>query len=810
MTTPGPSKEIDYHHGPEVFGNTAKIWTAYNIEATKEDQALSRNIREDMNTILVFAGLFSSTLTAFIIESYKNLKPDPFSIERSILAQMSIQQTSIVQLQAMMIQALVHISQQLANETNIPFSADAAVLQSESMINGTVNSSASPFTPTYADFTCNLLWFLSLLACLGCALAACLALQWARHFIQTTESYNLPADRGRIRTYLLRGLRRFNLKFVVDSIPMLLHTSLFLFFGGLFLFLFPVNGLIGGYTLIIFIALSTCYLGFTFLPLFYSDCPYNTPVSNWCWHCINYLRRKGYLRYLGTIGRLVIPTDSTFAEVAHSSATQKSAERDERDSWAMQVAVGTLDIKGELLEFMKEHCTSQNTVQKSRLASLMHSTDLPSRFTRIFGDFRTMMLEDRAEHIISCLSVAEKIRQSQRYYARQPVDGVLPRGYFDGEEHMAVTFAALNDFISSSPELNLSAKLDTRAIKRRLGQYAFGILWRALSRMFENAQTLHDGILKFRLLPAPEAPTADAQVTNELRALTKAQKKELKEALEVFESTQLDPVAEIYPFLDQIAKVWRTFSRLVDRTRVHFESYPAFQTPARDSAIEDTISDYEDLLRHIHYIQLLALFHSASQCFTGELVKEPQWSKCHDVVVENAKELSKLNLTGKARSQAKLANHLQLYFEHRLKWPHRGCRFTLVRENNSRSKDKKPPSYADLHLENPAILLLSGMTGRLEAKLIIDGLKAKLKNDEKESDPNEPGSKERIKFLMQAAGTESLAEQYQQFARGRVIRMAEILDEAVDRNNGAPPSLLEGDLDWTKYREDYSNCIFRE
>lgn len=753
-------------------------------------------------------------MTAFVIESYKNLKPDPMDEQRSILAKMSAEQTAMIQQQAMMVQVLAHISRQLANETNVPLSLDTTMpmLHFESMINGTQNPSASPFAPTYADFTCNLLWFLSLLSCLGCALAACLALQWARHFIQTTESYTLPADRGRIRTYLLRGLRRFNLRIVVDSIPMLLHTSLFLFFGGLFLFLFPVNGLIAGYSLIVFTVLSACYLVFTFLPLFYSDCPYNTPISNWCWHGINYLRKTGYLRYFGTIERLVIPTDGTFAEVAHLSAIQKSAQRDERDGWAMQAAVNILDNNGELLGFVRDHCTSQNTVQKSHLASLMHSTDLPSRFTRIFGDFRSMMLEDRAEHIMSCLYVAEKIRQNQRYYARQPEDGVLPRGHFDGEEHMAVAFAALLDFISRSPDLRLPDKVDTRAVKRRLGQYAFGNLWRALSRMFENARTLHEGVIKLRLLPAPEAQAADAQTTNELLALIKVQKKELKEALEVLESTQLEPMAEIYPFLDQMADIWRTFSSLVDRTRVHLECNPVFQTPARDSAIEDTISGYEDLLRHIHYVQLLALFHSASQCFTGELVKEPQWIKCHDVVVENAKELSKLDLMGKAMSQTKLANHLQLYLCHRLRWPHRGCRFAFERENSPKSKDQKPPSYAELHLENPSNLLLSGITNRSKIKFIIDGLKDKLKNDEKESDPNDPGSKERMKLLMRATGTEYLAEKCQKLARGRVIRIAEILDEADKRSNDATttPVSFEGDPDWTEYRENYSKYIFRE
>ncbi|KAG6860293.1 hypothetical protein C0995_013029 [Termitomyces sp. Mi166 len=716
-------------------------------------------------------------MTAFVIESYKNLKPDSTNEERSIdiLVNMSLQQTA----------ALVHISRQLANETNAPFSLGTAVLQVE----GTQNSSISSFTPTYADFACNILWFLSLLSCLGCALAACLALQWARNFVQAIENYSLPADRGCIRTYLLRGIRRFNLKTVVDSSPMLLHTSLFLFLSGLFLFLFPVNILIGGCSLIIFITLGICYLIFTLLPLFYSDCPYHTPISRWCWKGVNYLRRKGHLRYLGAVERLVIPSHSTFAEAAHLSATQKSAERDELDSWAMQVAVNILDNNGRLLEFIKELCTSQNVVQKSHLASLMNNTDLPSRFTRIWGNFRTMMLEDRAEHIMLCLDVADKICRTQRYYARPPADGIVLRGHFDGEEHMAIAFAALVDFISRPTDIKLPVKIDPRDVKRRLGQYAFGILWRALSRLFQHARTLHGGVTKLCRLPnvSPtlEAQTVDPSTTSELWALTEVQK-ELTVAFEVLKSAQLEPMAKIYPFFDQIA------NGLVDRTREHLEGHPAFQTPAHDSAIEETISDYEDLLRHIHYLQFLALFHSASQCFTGELAKEPQWDKCHDAVVGNVKELSNFDLT--ARSQAKLADHLQLYFDHRLKWPYRGCRFTIVKESVLKSKDKKPELHPEkkpeLHLENLSILLLSSITGKVEIKAIIDELKVKLKNDEKRSDPNEPGSKERMELLRRVTGTESLAKQYQQHARGTVIRIAEILDEAGNRTDTAPVSFL--------------------
>ncbi|KAG6880965.1 hypothetical protein C0995_003547, partial [Termitomyces sp. Mi166 len=98
-------------------------------------------------------------------------------------------------------------------------------------------------------------------------------------------------------------------------------------------------------------------------------------------------------------------------------------------------------------------------------------------------------------------------------------------------------------------------------------------------------------------------------------------------------------MAEVYPFLDELASVWKIFLRLVDRTHEHLEDYPAFQTPARDDAIEETLSEYKDLLIHIHYLQLLVLFHSASQCFIGNLEKDPQWKQCYLAIEENAKEL---------------------------------------------------------------------------------------------------------------------------------------------------------------------------
>ncbi|KAJ7222981.1 hypothetical protein B0H12DRAFT_291870 [Mycena haematopus] len=47
--------------------------------------------RSDMDGLLIFAGLFSAILTAFLIESYKTLSPDSGDTTVLLLAQISLQ-----------------------------------------------------------------------------------------------------------------------------------------------------------------------------------------------------------------------------------------------------------------------------------------------------------------------------------------------------------------------------------------------------------------------------------------------------------------------------------------------------------------------------------------------------------------------------------------------------------------------------------------------------------------------------------------------------------------------------------------------
>jgi hypothetical protein len=81
-----------------------------------------------------------------------------------------------------------------------------------------------------------------------------------------------------MRAYFANGVDRMHIPWAVEGLPTLLHLSLFLFFGGLVIFLFNVNQEV--------FTLCVCWIGLfsmvygliTVLPLIWHDSPYYTPL----------------------------------------------------------------------------------------------------------------------------------------------------------------------------------------------------------------------------------------------------------------------------------------------------------------------------------------------------------------------------------------------------------------------------------------------------------------------------------------------------------------------------------------------------
>jgi Family of unknown function (DUF6535) len=145
-----------------------------------------------------------------------------------------------------------------------------------------------PFSPPRYAIWVNSLWFLSLVISLTGALLATLLQQWARRYLTATQPPRLsPNKRARIRWFFADGVEKFHLPLAVETLPTLLHVSLFLFFSGLLVFLFNINhttfsivawwvGLTGG-----------IYGCIALLPIFRHDSPYYAPLSFSVWILLN-------------------------------------------------------------------------------------------------------------------------------------------------------------------------------------------------------------------------------------------------------------------------------------------------------------------------------------------------------------------------------------------------------------------------------------------------------------------------------------------------------------------------------------------
>ncbi|KAJ7584314.1 hypothetical protein C8J56DRAFT_718588, partial [Mycena floridula] len=217
--------------------------SCYVREAKIYDEGMVARWKVLMDGLLLFAALFSAVVTAFIIEGYKTLSPDP---------------------SAMTVVLLYHISQQLSTITN---TTELNISLPD------LNSS-----PTLAIIT-NIFWFLSLALSLTCALTATLIEQWASDYVRAIERREAPAIKARIRAYLSEGVENSNVAAIVEGTPLLLHASLFSFFVGLIFFLHPISNIITFLSAGILAAFGIAYLSATVAPLIDTASPIRTPLT---------------------------------------------------------------------------------------------------------------------------------------------------------------------------------------------------------------------------------------------------------------------------------------------------------------------------------------------------------------------------------------------------------------------------------------------------------------------------------------------------------------------------------------------------
>ncbi|KAN0130530.1 hypothetical protein V8E53_011616, partial [Lactarius tabidus] len=239
--TTGTTPNLTVFSGP-----SGAIFNMYTTRAQRLDQENVENWKDGANSILVFIGLFSSTVATFVAVSYPSLKQDPNVVTQSLLAQ---------------------ISQQLSSANP------------NGSIPPTTLSTQSPFSPSASVVFVNSIWFLSLVLSLTCALMATLLQQWARRYLQIVRQNHPPHIQAHIREYFYQGARNFRIFGLVELLPFLLIVSVLLFFAGLVVFAFLGNHTVAKFTLAIVGFCFLSYITFTLMPLVFHECPYWTPLT---------------------------------------------------------------------------------------------------------------------------------------------------------------------------------------------------------------------------------------------------------------------------------------------------------------------------------------------------------------------------------------------------------------------------------------------------------------------------------------------------------------------------------------------------
>ncbi|TFK86470.1 hypothetical protein K466DRAFT_600303 [Polyporus arcularius HHB13444] len=207
------------------------------------DEHMVKGWKEDIDSLLVFAGLFSAVLTAFNIESYKLLQEDPDETAADLLRQ---------------------ISAQLATG-------------SVSLANATSTLTSEPFRPDPRHVRINILWFSSLVLSLVSASIGILTKQWLREYISNTASS--ARENARIRQLRHEGFAHWQIPLTIALLPILLQVAMALFFAGLLDLLWTLNHAVAGViTVLVSISLSFLVIT-TIMPTMRGDCPYKSPQA---------------------------------------------------------------------------------------------------------------------------------------------------------------------------------------------------------------------------------------------------------------------------------------------------------------------------------------------------------------------------------------------------------------------------------------------------------------------------------------------------------------------------------------------------
>ncbi|KIO33011.1 hypothetical protein M407DRAFT_65993, partial [Tulasnella calospora MUT 4182] len=184
------------------LGQIADFWKRYDTIADSYDNRITKHLNENLDVLLIYAGLFSGINTAFIGMVMPPLTPDS-TAETNALLRLLIS------------------------------GADTAALAAYDQQN-------QNFTPEFSAVAINCLFYVSLSFSSFAAVCAMMCKEWL-HSLDRTGQTGAIEDQGRIRQRKFDGARKWQLEMIMDFLPTIILASITLFSVGIVIFLLTLN-----------------------------------------------------------------------------------------------------------------------------------------------------------------------------------------------------------------------------------------------------------------------------------------------------------------------------------------------------------------------------------------------------------------------------------------------------------------------------------------------------------------------------------------------------------------------------------------
>jgi hypothetical protein len=134
------------------------------------------------------------------------------------------------------------------------------------------------YTPPSRIVAVNVLWFSALILSLFTALFGILAKQWLHAYSKWSEDA-LPKETLALRYFYQEGFIRWRVPEIIGILPTLLQVALLLFVIGLVIHLWTLHVVLAGVLSVMAVAMIVLASLTIALPVFYTDCPYKSPLG---------------------------------------------------------------------------------------------------------------------------------------------------------------------------------------------------------------------------------------------------------------------------------------------------------------------------------------------------------------------------------------------------------------------------------------------------------------------------------------------------------------------------------------------------